>query len=90
MTRHVTVEMSEGTYATLWNAIIKTGDKNSELLFHEVVRMYKTPVCYYTIAKDLLFGFIEEIEKSGDLYHANMILKNCRKEGYYRAHYTFK
>jgi len=90
MTKTLTVEMSEGTYATLWNAILKTGDKNSLSLFKEVIRKIKFgDIYYYTMSKDLLFGFVYEIEKSGNLEKANMILKNCRKEGYHHKYYTF-
>jgi hypothetical protein len=87
MTKTPMLEMSEGTYATLWNALVKTGDNDAVSLFKEVVHKQITPVLHYAVAKDLLFGFIDDIVKSGDLYHANMILKNCRNGGYHKKYY---
>jgi hypothetical protein len=90
MTKTPMVEMSEGTYATLWNAIVKTNDKDSLSLFKEVIHSESVnSIPYYTMAKDLLLGFIGEIEKSGNLKDANMILKNAHKSGYFRKYYTF-
>jgi len=89
MVKQITLEMSEGTYTTLWNAIVKAGNTNALSLLKDATRLQSVPVRHYTIAKDLLFGFVDDIIKSGDMYHANMILKNCRKEGYHYNHYTF-
>lgn len=81
------VEFSEGTYAALWSAVIKTGDENGKALFKEVVKREDTPVAHYVIAKDLLFGFLDDIRNANVPCDINMILKNCNKRGYYAKHY---
>lgn len=89
MVKRAQIEMSEGTYATLWSAIVKTGDDDALSLLKEVARQQTVPVLHYTMEKELLFGFVDDIVKSGDVYHANMILKNSHNSGYFRKHYTF-
>ena len=81
----VKVEFSEGTYITLWNAILKTGDKDLLDFWKEQVQKETTPVLHYTIIKEYLNGFLNELKFVN--IDSDMILHNCHKKGYHQKHY---
>jgi hypothetical protein len=81
------VEFSEGTYKTLWNAILKTGDKDLLDFWKEQVRKETIPVLHYTIIKEYLNGFLFNLTTHNNDFDSYMILNNCHKEGYHKKHY---
>jgi hypothetical protein len=84
------LEFTDGTYAMLWSAILKTEDKNLLRLFKQSIHKITTPVMHYTVEKILLFNFLNNIQKFNIPCDIDKILFNCNKEGYYKKHYSFK
>jgi len=82
------VEFTEGTYKALWNAIVKTGDKDLLSFWKEQVQKETVPVLHYVIIKEYLFGFLDAL--TSDRIDINAILHNCKKYGYHKKHYSFK
>lgn len=84
------VEFADGTYAMLWSAILKTGDKETLRVFKQSIHKIKTPVMHYELEKILLFNFLNIIQKNNVPCDIDKIIFNCNPEGYYKKHYTFK
>jgi hypothetical protein len=84
------VEFADGTYAMLWSAILKTGDKDVLVLFKKSLQSSKVPVWHHKIEKNLLTYLLTVIQKNNVRCDIDKILHNCNSEGYYEEHYTFK
>jgi hypothetical protein len=84
------LEFADGTYATLWSAILKTNDKDVLDLFKKSLQSSKVPVWHHSIEKVVLMYLLTVIQKNLVKCDVEKILHNCNPEGYYKEHYTFK
>lgn len=78
MTKHQIVVLNETAYSALWGGIVKTGDEDSKRFVKEIVHQQKAPneKYYYTVEKNILFGFIDEIVEAKVDCDVNIILHN--------------
>jgi hypothetical protein len=88
MVKLTKVEFSEGTYKTLWTAIHKTGDEDLMRFFKEQAHKETEPVLHYYMIKEYLFGFLDAITKAKVEIDINMVLHNCRKNGYHGQYHV--
>ena len=88
MVKRTIVEFTEGTYKALWSAIVKTGDKELLAFWNEQIHKETEPVLHYYIIKEYLFGFLDALREAKSDIDINMVLKNCRKNGYHYKYYS--
>ena len=88
MVKRIKVEFSEGTYKTIWAAIVKTKDKDLLSFWKEHVEKVENPVLHYTIIKEYLFCILDDLRTTDVVFDINQVLKNCRKSGYHKKYYT--
>ena len=82
------VEFSEGTYKSVWLAIVKTKDNDLLEFFKEQVEKVPDPVIHYTMIKDYIYDILIDLEKQKTELDINQVLKNLRKYGYHKKYYS--